>query len=404
MPPLLQNQAQHTVTALQFSFLVNALAAPGLLLFYSLPRHLALRRGAKQRVPEQRGMRLIDWAQYQLGRLHRTASFQALLPATTCGWGQRHAARTHPAAAAAAAAAAETELRPRGATLRRPSLIEDTTTGGLDASLLPQAVQAKFSISKPPATRHRATAAAVDRRRLQGLRLPPPQPVSAPVTPRGWLSAPTAEPQSPMLAYSAPATGAEWPQSWGQGMWEAGSGSGSSAGTPRAGAGAAAGLAAMPLGSPRTPSSALRQPLLPATAEEDWVDVPADDLELGGSTAWLRQPARAPLVLRRSAAPAAAEAAPAAAGGEGSSSSELQPLLVPAEERGRQQGGEGDVEQEEEQQEEEEGQEHVHLTLQPFTLYQERFTPWALADSEPSAAVPSQPAQLGSQRLGALPV
>ena len=62
------------------------------------------------------------------------------------------------------------------------------------------------------------------------------------------------------------------------------------------------------------------------------------------------------------------------------------------------------MEQEEEQQQEEEGQEHVHLTLQPFTLYQERFTPWALAASEPSAAVPSQPAQLGLQRLGALPV
>ena len=62
------------------------------------------------------------------------------------------------------------------------------------------------------------------------------------------------------------------------------------------------------------------------------------------------------------------------------------------------------MEQEEEQQQEEEGQEHVHLTLQPFTLYQERFTPWALAASEPPAAVPSQPAQLGLQRLGALPV
>jgi hypothetical protein len=168
LPPVLQNQAQHTVTALQFSFLVNALAAPGLLLFYSLPRHLALAQGAKQRVSEQRGMRLIDSdrleAQYQLGRLRRTASFQAMLPTPSHGWAPWRGARPQPAATAAIAAAAATGLRPRGAILRRPFLIEDTTTGGPDASLLPQAVQANFSISKPPTTRHRAAAAAADRR------------------------------------------------------------------------------------------------------------------------------------------------------------------------------------------------------------------------------------------------
>lgn len=385
---LLQTRAPHTLTGLQLSFLVNALAAPCLLLFSTLPRRL-LRR--PRRVHEQHALLFYEWVKYRLGRIRRTASLQALLPLLR---GE---------AAVEQALPVPQEVPPRGPSLQRPSLVEDLTTCSLDAAVRPQAVMVSISCRAAPAPYRPAS--------LQhglGIAHHTPQltPLhSAPVTPRGW-PLPHAQHGSAFAreeaAWSAPAAGASqllgWP-SRGAGAGTAvssGLGGGAEAGTaepagmcstalpPSEPSSPAAGAhlsRLLPPGSPRgTAEAALRQPLLQPTVQEEeeaegWLLASPPDLEAGGSPTRLSSPAgswasalSSPSSPRGSGAALAYTAEPAGAlGGVCAQMEQGRGPGAPAAEEGGQQAP---------------AVEEVVVTLKPYTLHHCWVTPWALAASE----------------------
>lgn len=382
-----------TLTGLQVCLLMNAISAAAFMLCYSMPRRLLPRRRPKA-VAGQRRLALAAWLQHQMSRMRHAVSVQALLPQLRRWSEGRELAEGQEEERAPLLPRAAAPTPPRPLLLRRPSLVEDTTSAGLGSSLRPQAVKLSLRITATPPASPRKRARIPGRLRTHApIALPPAH--SAPASPRAWLIAHgrgggAEEPRSPLAVFSAP-LGGLWPASR----------FGSVPTTPRATEAAgtpppppplsptsplAGRLQGLPPGSPRTPRTpraALRQPLLPATAEEEgledeWVEEPAVDLELGGtggplsSAGWfsVRPPgSRGPSGPGSSRSAAATYAAPAAAAaGHGAELAGSQPpaFEAPAVEAAPQEVIE----------------ERVQLLLQPFTLFTHWLTPWALAASE----------------------